>query len=495
MTERKKKSGRRVPGSVFPRGRKWAYKFYGPPDILTGERPEIRQSGFETEDDAWEAMLIARGALATETYVKPSRQTVSTFFESWFSYVRTTTEATTAANYENLARYYVLPIIGNRRMQDITPSVVAALYEHLLTKARLDQPNTNWEMYQLWKGAQERKENLRIREIAEKTGVTYAGARKAVRRYEVGRVPAEPQVGYAPKTVHSVHIMLGSAFSTAKAWSVVGANPMESVKAPSQVRRPHKTWSPGQMARFLEAARADRFYALWVLVASTGMRRSELCGLTRDGLDLSASGGATLRMNVTSVVAGGKVVSGGGKSKKSRRPVALDRYTTAVLTEHLERLDSERAAFGSGYQDNGLVFCWENGGRIYPDTITEKFNALVDRVSLPLITLHGVRHSYATIALRSGVHPKVVSSRLGHATVAFTLDTYAEDVPELDRDAAEDIGRLFLPKAPGEQAVVPGAGGEPETRNEEAIVQFLRALPAQYRQVLLERERQSEDAE
>ena len=92
------------------------------------------------------------------------------------------------------------------------------------------------------------------------------------------------------------------------------------------------------------------------------------------------------------------------------------------------------------------MFCWEDGRPIYPDTITEKFNALVDHARLPLITLHDVRHSYATIALRSGVHPKIVSSRLGHASVAFTLQTYTEDIPDLDRQAAEDISGLFLPR-------------------------------------------------
>lgn len=453
MSPRKKEPGRKgFPGSVFRRGRKFAYSFYGPPDVLTGDKPKIRKSGFETEDDAWEAMLDARAALATQTYVKPSRQTVATFFESWFSYVRTTTEPTTAANYENLARLYVLPIIGKRPMQDITPSVIAALYEHLLTRGRAGRPNTNWEMYQLWSAARVRGEDIGIRVIADKAGVTYAGARRAVRRYEVGRIPVEPAAGFAPKTVLSVHIMLGSAMGTAKAWKCISANPMEAVKMPSVTRRPHKTWSPAELTRFLEQARVDRLYGLWVLVASTGMRRSELCGLRKDGLDLDDSGGATIRMKRTSVVAGGKVVAGGGKSPTSRRQVALDRYTAAVLREHLERQADERHAFGSQYVDEGRVFCWEDGRRIYPDTITEKFNALVDRAGLPLITLHDVRHSYATIALRSGAHPKIVSSRLGHASVAFTLQTYTEDIPELDRQAAEDIGGLFLPGPDGETA-------------------------------------------
>ncbi len=132
------------------------------------------------------------------------------------------------------------------------------------------------------------------------------------------------------------------------------------------------------------------------------------------------------------------------KSAGRRRQLALDRFTAHVLREHAARLEEE--AFGDAYQDHGLVFCWEDGRPIYPDTLTERFNRLVELAQLPQIRLHDVRHSYATIALRSGVHPKIVSTRLGHATVAFTLDTYsAADIPDLDQQAAEDIGGLFLP--------------------------------------------------
>ncbi|WP_112263050.1 tyrosine-type recombinase/integrase [Lentzea terrae] len=71
---------------------------------------------------------------------------------------------------------------------------------------------------------------------------------------------------------------------------------------------------------------------------------------------------------------------------------------------------------------------------------------MVDRAKVPLIRLHDVRHTYATISLRSGVHPKIVSSRLGHSKVAFTLDTYTEDIPDRDAEAAETISGLFLPR-------------------------------------------------
>jgi len=107
-------------------------------------------------------------------------------------------------------------------------------------------------------------------------------------------------------------------------------------------------------------------------------------------------------------------------------------------------LDEERRLNGTDYQDHGLLFCWTDGRPIYPETITDQFNRLVDRADLPAITLHDVRHTYATMSLRAGVNPKIVSVRLGHATVAFTLDTYTADVPELHHAAAETVSDLFL---------------------------------------------------
>jgi hypothetical protein len=123
----------------------------------------------------------------------------------------------------------------------------------------------------------------------------------------------------------------------------------------------------------------------------------------------------------------------------------MDRFTVAVLEEHLDRLAGEIATAGKRYQDHGLAFCWEDGQPVYPDTVTERFNRLVDLAKVPKITLHEVRHSCPTIALRTGVHSKVVSGRLGHATVVFTLDTYSADMPELDESAAESISGLLAP--------------------------------------------------
>ncbi len=386
-------------------------------------------------------MQDARTAIATETYVKPSRAKVSDFFEAWLPYVRTTTEPTTAANYETLARAYVLPWIGQRPVQDIVPSVVAALYSHLLADGRRKR-DTNWEMFQLWHGACAAKQEIKPRDLADKVGVTYAGARKAIQRYKAGRVPIELTPGLSAKTVKSVHIMLSSAMATAVAWKYLSVNPTESVKPPSVAKRTHHTWGPKELARFLEVARTDRFYGLWVLVASTGMRRSELCGLPLSAVDLD---GRTVRMTATRVVAGGQVRKGSGKSPGSRRLMALDRFTTFVLREHVKRQGEERKPSAPATRTTG----WCSAGKTAVRS-TRTRSPSGSTVSSSARSSRGsgcTTSDTATPRSRSApaYTPKIVSSRLGHSKVAFTLDTYSADIPDLDQQAAEDIGGLFLP--------------------------------------------------
>jgi integrase len=233
--------------------------------------------------------------------------------------------------------------------------------------------------------------------------------------------------------------MLGWRLRRSPRWSVDGAwryldhNPAEHTTR-IRVRRRHvDTWNAAQLATFLAEANRDRFRALWRLVATTGMRRSELAGAERDLLDLD---GATLTIAPTRVVVDGKPIDEDGKSESARRRISLDPRTVAILREHLALLDAERVEWGASYPTHGKLFCYENGRQIHPDTITRRFNRLVDRAGLPRITLHGVRHSYATLSVDAGINPKVVSERIGHSSVAFTMQTYVQRSPDLDRDSA-----------------------------------------------------------
>lgn len=120
------------------------------------------------------------------------------------------------------------------------------------------------------------------------------------------------------------------------------------------------------------------------------MRRSELAGAKRDLLDLE---NATLELEDTRIVVDGKAEESDGKTESGRRAIALDALTVAYLHQHLAMLDKEKEEFGASYMDHGKLFCHPNGKPLHPDTITRRFNRLVDRAGVPRIRLHDVRHT------------------------------------------------------------------------------------------------------
>jgi integrase len=108
-----------------------------------------------------------------------------------------------------------------------------------------------------------------------------------------------------------------------------------------------------------------------------------------------------------------------------------------------KRQAAEKLALGPAYLDRGYIFCREDGVPYSPDYITRAFREAVNATELPRIRLHDLRHTWATLALRAGVNPKVVSERLGHHSAAFTHDRYQHVTRGLDQDAAERVARLI----------------------------------------------------
>jgi len=128
------------------------------------------------------------------------------------------------------------------------------------------------------------------------------------------------------------------------------------------------------------------------------------------------------------------------KTKRSRRLIYLDGDTVAVLRAHRARQREERLAAGPAWDgEYDLVFCDELGGPLNPDWVSRDFRGQIRRAMVRDIRLHDLRHTYATLALKGGVHPKVVSDRLGHATVGITLDLYSHVTPAIGRDAADVV--------------------------------------------------------
>jgi integrase len=302
--------------------------------------------------------------------------------------IESAVKPTTFANYSIYATAYVLPVIGDRKLQDIDTATVNALYRHLLTSGR-SRTDTNTAMYEHWRRAITAGRKIGPTELATHAGVTPSAAANAIRRYRAGRIPAPTTPGLSPRAVASVHVMFRRALRDAVNWRYLRTNPAATARPPRAEKREHDTWNPAQLNSFLHSARSERLYAMWLLFASTGLRRSEAVGARRDALDLTAG---TISLVTTHVIAAGQTHVSHGKTRRSRRLISLDTATIAALADHLHVLDDERAAWGSSYHDHGLLFCWPDGRAIYPDTITEQFGRLVTRAELPIIRLHDIRH-------------------------------------------------------------------------------------------------------
>jgi len=212
----------------------------------------------------------------------------------------------------------------------------------------------------------------------------------------------------------------------------------------SATHRPIKAWTADTLRRFLEATRDHELSALWMLIATTGLRRGEALGLRWSDVDLDTG---RAQINQTVIAIGWTVHLGQPKTQAGRRPIALDPSTILVLREHQLAMQA-RPATSAGRGGDQLVFSEPDGAPLHPERVYQAFRRAVIRHHLPSIPLHGLRHTWATLALQMDVHPRVVQERLGHSNIAITLQTYSHVLPIMHDDAAATVAALFMPSRP-----------------------------------------------
>jgi integrase len=372
-------------GHVRKRGKKWSVVV----DVGTDERGKRKQrwhSGFATKRDAERALADLLAKQQRGEYVEPSRLTLGRFLEDeWLPAVQRSVRPLTHAGYERSVRIHVVPRLGGLALQQVTPARLNALYSELLDHGRAD-----------------------------------------------GK-------GLAPGSVRQVHLALHGAFAAAVRWQYMARNPAALADPPRGTSQTMRVWTADELGRFLAGVAGERLYALFHVLASTGMRRGEALGARWEDLDL---GSARWRVRRTLLPVKGGTIEGTPKTGRGQRSVALDPGTVRTLRAWRKRQLEERMAWGAAWTDSGRVFTREDGTDLHPSRVSETFDRLVKRSGLPRVRLHDLRHGHCTLALAAGVHPKVVQERLGHSSVAFTLDRYSHVVPAMQEDAADTVARL-----------------------------------------------------
>jgi integrase len=228
-------------------------------------------------------------------------------------------------------------------------------------------------------------------------------------------------------------------------------------RASAVVRPTMTTWTADQLRAFLDHTAEHRLHAAFVLLATTGMRRGECLGLRWSDVDVAAS---RVSISQTVIMVHHDIRVGSPKTSRGRRTVELDPETVAALREHRKRQAGERLLMGAGFTDHGLVFGMPDGRPLHPERFSRTFSRQTAHAGLPPIRLHDLRHTWATLALQNGVHPKIVQERLGHANVSITLDVYSHVSEGLHSDAASRVASMIF--GPVSSALANRGGGGDE---------------------------------
>ncbi len=321
-------------------------------------------------------------------YVAPSRMTLGEYLERWLTdYARVKVAATTFERYAEIVRVHLAPALGHHAVAKLQPLHIQAYYSHALHQGRRD-----------------------------------------------GRG------GLSAQTVLHHHRVLREALQQAVRWQLLARNPADAVEPPRPQRREREVFDQGEVERLLEAAHGTRLAVPVLLAVTTGLRRGEFLGLRWQDVDLDG-GKLAVRQSLEQTKAG--LAFKPPKTQKGRRVVTLPLMTVEALRRHRAEQAREKLFLGPAYQDHGLVLARVDGRPLDPAGATRAFARLVRRAGVRPISLHGLRHTHATLLLGANVHPKVVSERLGHATVGMTLDTYSHVLPHLQEEAAQKIDALL----------------------------------------------------
>ncbi len=350
-----------------------------------GKRRYVNKTIHGTKKDANTYLSLTLAGISTGTFVEASPLTINAFLDKWLqAAARPRVRESTFASYEVVLRIYIRPALGSKKLSDVRPLDLQALYS----------------------GMQER--------------------------------------GLSARTIRYAHSVLASALTQAVKWRMAAQNPAAFVELPRASRKEMAALSPEEATRFLAAAATDHLGVLFAFALATGLRPSEFMGLQWKDVDVQTGVITVCRALVRRK--GGGWYYGEPKTPRSRRNIPLPSSMLRALITHKRSQAEVRLKAGAEYQNNDLVFATGDGTPLLLRNIIRRhFRPVLKRAGLPeTLRLYDLRHTCATLMLSAGVHPKVASERLGHSSVTLTMDVYSHVLPSMQQDATEKLEKILF---------------------------------------------------
>ena len=313
----------------------------------------------------------------------PSRMTVEEWMQVWLTDYQTHTAPSTQKTYSDTVRIYVLPVIGALHMSKVLP--------------------------------------MHIRRV----------------------IATMQDKGRSPTYIRQCRAIMSVAFGAAVSAGVIKSNPVKDIKTPRIPQKQLNIVDREMIPAFIEAAREVPNGLALIFDLLTGLRAGELRGLKWDDIDFT-SGEMAVKRQLQRVTDGNNFTP---PKDGSTRTIQLPPEAIAILREQRRHQAEQTLAAGPRWPSNeivnGLVFRTATGNPLNSTSLFESVRAVGQKLGLPQLHPHDLRHSYAVAALRSGVDVKTVQHNLGHSSAAMTLDVYAAYTTDAGKVGAEKLSEYW----------------------------------------------------
>jgi integrase len=390
-----------MPGHLEKRSEKsWTIVIEAGRDPATGKRKRIKRAFQGTKREAEKEMARLIAEIEKGSYIEPSKLTFGEYLQEWLlDYGANNLSPTTRRRYGQIINLRVIPKLGMIPLQKLRPIHLQQFLREIIEEGRLDKP---------------------------------------------GEPLSADSIAYHHRVIHK-------ALDTAFKQQLIQVNPADAVEVPKApaleiededgYEEKVQVLTSDEVDKMLEAAVETPYYTLLFVAVRTGLRRGELLGLRWKDIDFRAR---TLSVKQTLAYTPEKgLFFKPPKSKKSRRMIDISGEVVEVLKQHKKKQAEAKLFFGQEYQDNGLVFCQDNGRPMHPDTPSSWFPEFLERIGLPRLNFHCLRHTHASLLLQAGVDIKIISERLGHSSIRITYDIYSHLMPGMQRDAVDRLESLL----------------------------------------------------
>lgn len=366
-------------GCITKRGKTWAFVVEAGKHPVTGKRRQKWRSGFATKAEAEAELAKTLAAMGHGKKIfEPTNETVASYFESWLQQKKQYVRPGTYHMYEWVVNYHLVPRLGNVKISGLTPQHLISTYNDI------------------------------------------------------------QQDGLSPQTAKHVHKILNDGLETALKWGVIETNVAKLVRTPKVPKKEMRVWDETQLAQFFQEFTNERYHTFFLVAATTGMRRGEVLGLKWEDIDFEKKKLSVRRAYVRGYKG---YMFQEPKTSAGARTIALPEQTVTALKHHRRWQLADRLATRE-YENHDLVFCKRDGGPLTPQQVEGVWYYFFRKSSLPRIRIHDLRHTHASLLLKAGVHPKVVSERLGHSSITITLDRYSHLLPGLQEAAAAKFDEI-----------------------------------------------------